>query len=490
MIQKGTGRIGARGLAVLTAVPLLGVVPVLVYQVAAQADGPVSAGARKHHRGHKARNAGPRARPHKGGKTGKFGVSVGPGKAATAAKLVLQTSGPTAQLVPGHTYSWPFTVTNNGKSKAAPATLKAPLPASLEYVSGPEACSFAVNTGGASAIGGASGGAVCAIGALKPGQTVKGALNAKVSTKARPRERVASTATVWWGSSSVSKQFPATTVVETADVSVVRRGPEATRPGQAIPYVTTVTNAGPAAAQNVVVSGTLPQGAVLNGSSCSAAATGGAGAVSGNGAPNGYVCNLGTLEVGAKKEIRTSVTLRGAKRGQVLEAPVHVSTSTTELNLVNNNTTFKTRVLRAPVITAHRPVHEHSPTSGRPRQMFPTLGRPGHALPATEHQAHVAAAPGGHGHQLPTSEQHGRNQSVPGRPAGAPKQLPGPAGQIPRLRHAVIRHGHLGIPHGLHFLPRTGDESALIVDGAIGLLGGGLILMFVGRRRRVIRSSE
>ncbi|WP_026416748.1 DUF11 domain-containing protein [Actinomadura oligospora] len=530
MVQKGTGRIGARGLAALSAVPLLGVAPVVGYQVSAEADG----------------------------------LSAGADKTGRSAKLVVQTSGPTGRLMPGRTYSWPFAVTNNGKAKAGSAALKAPLPASLEYVSGSENCSFALTSGaGTTAAPGGGGSAVCAIGALKPGQTVVGVLSAKVSMKARPGERVTSTATVSWGSSTASKPFPATSVAETADISVVRKGPEATSPGQSIAYVTTVGNAGPAAAQNVVVSGQLPAGATLKSSSCSLSSAGGA-----TKAVQGYTCNLGTLSVGAKKEIRTSITPRGLKRGQVLEAPVRVSTSTPEVNLANNNTTFKTRVLNGSAIAPHGPVHQRPATSGqKPRnsavsgrradkpvaserqnrkvsavgrlsRLFPLLERTSserlapapqiHRLPASRGSKRPTAPSGGRGrtasasrvrtrvlsgmsgqvHTVSLTNWQGNGLPVPGRtghavaPAGqlgqeqptpGPGQLQPPTGQMLRLRHAVDQHSHWDIPRGLrrlHFLPHTGDESGLIVDASLGLLGGGLILMYVGRRRRVIRSSE
>lgn len=90
---------------------------------------------------------------------------------------------------------------------------------------------------------------------------------------------------------------------------------------------------------------------------------------------------------------------------------------------------------------------------GQPLEKVPTRGRPG----------------GGHAHEQAVHRPFFPRTSI--------------RGEVGDLRGPHRRFG-------LNLLPRTGDESGLLVDASLGLLAGGLILMYIGRRRRVIRSRD
>ncbi|MFG2002943.1 hypothetical protein ACGFNU_27665 [Spirillospora sp. NPDC048911] len=246
MIQKAKGRTGARGLVMLTAAPLLGVVVHAAgADQVAQADGPVRVAAERHAKPHAERQRERHAKLH-GKRQDDRQHAHKHGKGHGSRGLVVDTSGPASAIVPGRTYNWPFTVTNTSAAKTGPAVFRASLPASLGFVSATRKCSFA------------SGAAVCPLGALKPRRAVTGVITAKIGSQAKPRETITGTATVSWGRSRVSKPFPRVRVADTADVSMTKTAPPAIRPGEAIPYEIKVRNAGPSAATAVVVESPLP----------------------------------------------------------------------------------------------------------------------------------------------------------------------------------------------------------------------------------------
>ncbi|WP_433336099.1 hypothetical protein [Spirillospora sp. CA-294931] len=319
MIEKV--RFSARGMAVLTAVPLLGIVPLLAASEVASADGPVQVRNKKHHK------------PSHGRKKKKH---------ARAAQLVISTGAPKAQVVPGRTYSWPYAVTNKGPVKAGPAVFTASLPKALEFVSGQQNCSYA------------GGGMVCHLGPLKPGQTIAGVMTAKVSGTAAPREAITSTGTVTWARSRVTRAFPRVDVAETADLGITKKAPSVIRPGEGLPYEVTVSNAGPSTATGVVMETTVPAEIVENDTSCTQRG-------------RTFICTLDTLAKGAQKTIRTKVKPgMSVRAGTVLESPSSVRTETTELNLANNQASTRTKVVRPGSVTSSgRPARPHTSQTSR-----------------------------------------------------------------------------------------------------------------------------
>ncbi|MFD0903628.1 hypothetical protein [Actinomadura sediminis] len=115
--------------------------------------------------------------------------------------VALRTDAPAREVAPGGTYTWSFTITPKGGKKAARAVFRTTLPASLEFVSG-KGC-------------GAEGRkVVCELGKVKPGQKVKGAFRAKVSTRAVPKRQIAVRGVVTWGKARAGRAFPTVRVAE------------------------------------------------------------------------------------------------------------------------------------------------------------------------------------------------------------------------------------------------------------------------------------
>jgi uncharacterized repeat protein (TIGR01451 family) len=86
---------------------------------------------------------------------------------------------------------------------------------------------------------------------------------------------------------------------EVADLTVEKTGPESVEVGQPINYLITVTNAGPEAATNVIVTDTIPSGTTF------VSATPSQGSCSGT---TTVTCNLGTINDGSSATITLVVT--------------------------------------------------------------------------------------------------------------------------------------------------------------------------------------
>ncbi|WP_344277068.1 hypothetical protein [Actinomadura napierensis] len=303
-----TGRVGARGLAVLAAAPLLGVAP------AAHADGPGPSGGKAHH-GHKSGQGKGHghAKPHKA-----------PVKQKKPARSVrLHTSGPGRTVVPGRTYDWPFAVTAKGPGKAGRAVFRATLPKSLEFVSGRRDCA-------------SSGWTVeCDLGPVRAGETVAGMIRAKVSRSAKPDEALRIPATVTWRKKRAAADFPVARVARTADLAVSRTAPATARAGTAIPYEMKIRNRGPATAENVFVHASGPVRLLAGNAACIPEDT-------------GFVCGVGALRPGETRTLRFRVMPAGNVRaGKVLRYRSRVTSSTMDLNPGNNAASMRTRLTAA-----------------------------------------------------------------------------------------------------------------------------------------------
>ncbi|HEY8482570.1 MAG TPA: hypothetical protein VIL71_22345 [Spirillospora sp.] len=125
--------------------------------------------------------------------------------------VVLRTAAPRTDVHPGRAYAWTFTVSAKGPAKsgkaAFPATFRATLPKTLEFVSGKKNCR-------------AKGRKVtCRLGTLKKGREVKGVLRAKVSSRARSGQKIVLRGTVTWGEARATRRFPAVRVTRAGDVA-------------------------------------------------------------------------------------------------------------------------------------------------------------------------------------------------------------------------------------------------------------------------------
>lgn len=342
----------SRKVLVVAATAFFGAAPLLEPVHVAHADGPVGGPARgyreaAHHRVEtrdKERHAG----------TAK-GKKAGDRLLPKVAKLVLGTSSPGVAVLPGKTYTWPYSVTNASPTRADSVVFSAPLPANLQFVSAEQNCSWK------------AGSAVCQLGSLAPGASKVGVINAKVADSAKPQEAVTSQALVTWNSASTMARFPVVRVADTADVAVTKAAPALIRPGASVPYQITVTNNGPAPAQDVKLRDMVDaKGPVQTDKADSQCVSGGHGL--------SLDCNLGSMAVGEKRTIKVLVKGgRGIRPGMIIRAPSDVSSSTIDTNLVNNHANAETRVTDLkPARAISRNLRERElPNTGAPiREMF------------------------------------------------------------------------------------------------------------------------
>jgi LPXTG-motif cell wall-anchored protein len=422
MIHTGRRRLAVRGLMVVSVMALIGAVPVL--GGAAQARTGASAVVTGGHR---------RAQPPSPVAAGaeRAGPGVRPG-------ITVDIGAPDAPVLPGRTYSWPYTVTNEGQAEVEKVTLSAPLPDHLEPVPGQDDCSWRQQV------------AVCPLGSMGNGETRSGVLTAKVADEACAGDDIAGTAAVTWGEAldtgRVRAAFPPVRVAEAADLSVTERAPAQVRPGSTAAYDVTVLNRGTVTAEHVVLRQTLrrvQETRITRGesetrtvrqepetrtASAPPARVTGAGAACESGRRE-VVCDLGALEAGGTRKIRLNVLVNRNAGPCDITAPTRVTSSTHDVHRTDN--------VARPVITVVMPTPVRAALPARP----PGAGRTG------DH-------PG----------DHPRHHPGVGRPPA------GPGGGGPDRR-----------PEGL---PLTGAPTRAVIGAALGLGGAGLALMYLGRRRR------
>jgi hypothetical protein len=295
-----------------------------------------------------------------------------------------------APILPGKVYNWPFVVKNRSPVRADSVTFAAPLPGSLQFVSAQQNCSFKDSA------------AVCQLGSLRPGESKSGVVTAMVGDKAPGGQPIDSNALVKWQSTPAAKEgrttaaFPEVEVADTADVSVLKGGPAVVQPGQRVPYQITVANHGPTAAKNVRLTSAsvpvlahaaqecadlgTPSGDQSGGQSGGqeGGQLGGPGNGQEVGTP-GLVCDIGTLKPGETRAIKISAEARKElKPGTIIQAPSHVTTSTIDTDLSNNQADARTEVGAAPVVEREVPRSAPGTTSGLPHagSGLPNTGAP------------------------------------------------------------------------------------------------------------------
>ncbi|MDQ4095767.1 MAG: Ig-like domain-containing protein, partial [Actinomycetota bacterium] len=134
---------------------------------------------------------------------------------------------------------------------------------------------------------------------------------------------------------------PAGAQVQPADVYIasITDSPDPVAPGGTLTYVTTVANSGPAKANNVTFSHTLPTGVTFNSMTV---------APPGRGAPpscSSTPCNLRSIDAGEQATVTVVVTVSSAlSRGSTLSYAASVTTTDPESNESNNAGSTSTTV--------------------------------------------------------------------------------------------------------------------------------------------------
>jgi len=213
---------------------------------------------------------------------------------ATSADLSVVKTGP-ASAVAGGQVTYAITVTNNGPDTAIAATLDDPTPAGLTFVSASAPC---------------ASGFPCALGDLASGASVT--IDATFAIAASANGSVVNTASV--GSSTLdpdpsNNESSVTTPIETgtasADLSIQKTGPATVDAGGTIVYTLVVSNLGPDAVPDAVVTDPTPTGLVFQ--SASAPCSG------------GFPCAVGALGAGASTTITATYAVApGFGGGQVI----------------------------------------------------------------------------------------------------------------------------------------------------------------------------
>ena len=249
---------------------------------------------------------------------------------------ILKTDSPDPVSAPG-TITYQITVTNNGPANVPQAVVTDNLPL------GPN-----VTFGSATPSQGSCGvpnPLVCNLGVLNAGATASITVTVNV-TPGAPSPLV-NIATVTDASGVTTDPNPANNTATTsttvaagaggsADLAIVKTGtPNPVTVGQALTYVLTITNNGPSAATNVVVSDPVPLGAVLQSATPSAGGNCTTGAV--------VTCTFASLAAGATATVVIIVTAPSTPG--ILTNTAVVSSSVADPNPGNNTSTTNTTVV-------------------------------------------------------------------------------------------------------------------------------------------------
>lgn len=322
-----------RGLVLLTAAPLLGVVPMAA---GANAGGPAPAA----HKGPDAApkppprprtqakpepkpepKAEPKPKPKTKPKT-KQDKKHDKKDKAHAKGVVLRTRGPKKDVIPGRTYEWKFKVTAKGPAKSGKAVFRTTLPKSLAFVSGEKRCTSRGRK------------VVCRLGTVKKGHRVSGVIRAKVSERVKPGQKISVRGTATWGKTRVTRRFPVVRVARIADLAITKTAPAKARAGAKIPYEMKVRNLGPSTAANVTVQAKGPIKVVGRDTAC---------------APRrgGYVCAVGSLRAGESRTLHIrAVPRKDVRAGTVLRSSWKAASPTADADETNNTAVVRTRITK------------------------------------------------------------------------------------------------------------------------------------------------
>ena len=234
------------------------------------------------------------------------------------ADLAITKSGPSS-IVAGSNISYTITVTNSGSLAAANTFVSDPTPAGLTPVS--------VSGGGCNAF-------PCSLGTLASGATVTitAVYNVPSNYSSGP---ITNTATASTSSPETNTANNASTAVTTiassgsADLGITKSGPAQVNAEGFADYTITVTNNGPSAATNVVISDPTPSGLSF---------------VSASGACSSFPCTAGTLAPGASLSVSSRYRV-SASSGSTVTNTASVSSSIADPASSNNSSATSASVL-------------------------------------------------------------------------------------------------------------------------------------------------
>ena len=238
----------------------------------------------------------------------------------------------------GNNITYVQTATNNGPAVATGATFTDTLPANTTFVSFVQPAGWACVTPAV----GAAGTVTCTNPSVAVGATANFPLVVKVNMGTAPGTVISNTPMVSAtpaDPNSANNSATSTTVVASptqADVAILKTAtPEPVNQGTNLTYTLQVTNNGPAVAQGVTVSDTLPNQVTY----VSVSTTQGSCSQSGGPVGGTVTCPLGTISVGGLAIVTINVTASVFSSASLATNTATVSSTTSDPNLTNNSST-------------------------------------------------------------------------------------------------------------------------------------------------------
>lgn len=255
--------------------------------------------------------------PNPGDNTSTVDTTVIAGPAS--ADLGVEKIGP-ASATPGTNLTYSLTVTNNGPDTASNVMLSDPAPAGLTFVSASTPC---------------QAGFPCTIGDLANGAST--IVSVTFAVPADATGSMVNTAIV--GSDTVdpnglnNDSTVSTPIVpggSSADLAVIKSGPASIAAGTAATYSLSITNNGPDAATNAVLSDPTPAGMTFLGADAPCAA--------------GFPCTLGALASGQNVTLTATFAVAANASG-ILSNTAGIGSDTSDPDAANNTSTVATTVI-------------------------------------------------------------------------------------------------------------------------------------------------